>query len=110
MSGINLNNPQVLSNFIRAKIKEGKGELYEKKEVYAFKDESGFEYWVPEDLKKEVKNRLEGKDNKKVEVKKEEEKPKEKSERDLIKEELDKKGVEYKGNAKTEELKELLKQ
>lgn len=79
MSNINLSNPQVLSNLIKAKIREGKGKYFTRDKVMCFRDEDGSEYLVP----KELVETLTPKDFKEEKVKKEEkakeEKPKAKT-------------------------------
>ena len=73
MSSIDLGNPQVLANLIKAKIKEGKGEIFTKEKVLTYKDEGGNEYVVPQELVEEVQ----AKEDKKEEAKKKKEAKKE---------------------------------
>jgi len=58
MSKINLSNSQLVSNFIRAKIKEGNG-TFSKKEVILFKDETtGTEFTLNDKLIVEFKDKI----------------------------------------------------
>lgn len=63
---IDLSNPQVLRNHLITKMKEGKGEFYEKK-VLVFKNEDGMEFIAPDEVVEHLK--------KLKEVEKEEAKP-----------------------------------
>ena len=69
MSGIDLSNPQVLANFVKAKIKEGNGEFIKKEKVDIFVSEDGSEYIVPEDVKipKQKENKKDAKKDDKKE-------------------------------------------
>lgn len=49
MSDINYSDPQVLKNWIKSQMKEGKGEFYVKPEVHIFKI-NDIEFIVPEDM------------------------------------------------------------
>lgn len=54
MSGINLQDPQVLKNYIKSQILEGKGEYVVKENVLVFKGNDGNQFIVPDDLKSEM--------------------------------------------------------
>lgn len=76
MSGIDLNNPKVLQNFIRTQVTEGKGEYEVREEVVIFKSENGSEFIVPGDLGEETMAKIKTKakkvkkeDTKKTDVK-----------------------------------------
>lgn len=52
---IDLSNPQVLQNHIKAKVSEGKGEFFIKRsETVVFQDDiSGMQFMVPEEMKED---------------------------------------------------------
>lgn len=54
MGSIDLTNQQVLQNYIKTLIRDGKGEFAEKK-LMIFKAHDGSEYVVPDALAKELK-------------------------------------------------------
>ena len=61
MSTVNLNDPQVLQNFIRAQVMEGKGEYELHEEVVIFKSDDGSTFMVPGDLSVEVMAKIKAK-------------------------------------------------
>jgi len=95
MSQINLNNPQVLANFIKTRIREGNGELVERKDVSVFVDDVYGELMVPAEMEEKAKEKAEEKEETKTKTE--------------IKEELDAVGIEYKSSANKSELEALLK-
>jgi hypothetical protein len=54
MSSIDLTNPQVLKNYLKSLMREGKGEFSVKNNVVVFKDIYGSEYIAPQDILKEM--------------------------------------------------------
>lgn len=50
MSNIDLNNPQVLRNFVQAQIREGKGKIVKKTDVTVFQGDDGSQWIVPGDM------------------------------------------------------------
>lgn len=59
MSSIDFGNPQVLANFVKSQIKEGKGEFIEKKDVTVFVSENGMQHVVTDDIKVEKEKKVE---------------------------------------------------